>query len=276
MSYQHDEVEVTQQIIRELENGIKLWERPWDNTQQGPITPQNLKTRTEYSGFNIVLLWAYTRYHGYGTHWWLTEKQAETLGGRIYSGERPVYIRRFIPVAHCKDGITRRIGMRFPVFNRDQVTGLIPPPDIEPTTRPVPKATRILRASGATIRISGVKACYSPSDDLIVLPPADRFPRSEDYYATALHELVHWTGHSSRLNRTGGERFGDAAYAFEELVAELGSVFLSAKIGLAGELNNHANYIGYWLDILSQDRRALWKAASLAQKASNFLLNCPQ
>ena len=127
-----------------------------------------------------------------------------------------------------------------------------------------------LTPAGARIVEGGTRAFYRKSDDQVTLPDRFRFKVAEEFYATGLHELTHWTGHESRLDRIWGKRFGDEAYAFEELVAEMGSAFLSAKLGLQGELQ-HANYIGGWLKILKQDDRALIKAASQAQKAFEYL-----
>nr|WP_274600234.1 zincin-like metallopeptidase domain-containing protein [Thiocystis violacea] len=131
-------------------------------------------------------------------------------------------------------------------------------------------AEDILGKSQARIVEGGTRAFYRKSEDMIGLPDRFRFDAAEDFYATALHELTHWTGHESRLDRTYGKRFGDQAYAFEELVAEMGSAFLSAKIKLQGELQ-HANYIASWLKVLQEDDRALIRAASLAQKAFEFI-----
>ena len=162
----------------------------------------------------------------------------------------------------------------FVVFNLDQIAGLdhLRPqgPNEGQVFLPIVVADDLLKKSGARIVEGGSRAFYRRSDDQITLPDRVRFKVAEDFYATGLHELTHWTGNEHRLDRTWGKRFGDDAYAFEELVAEMGSAFLSAKLGLKGEMQ-HANYISGWLKVLQQDHRALVKTASLAQKAFEYL-----
>lgn len=136
---------------------------------------------------------------------------------------------------------------------------------------PLSAAEELLARSGAMIRHGGDQAFYRPGDDLIQLPPQAMFPQAESYYNVALHELTHWTGHPSRCNRAMTGRPHIEAYAFEELVAEMGSAFLSAHCGIAGELQ-HASYIAEWLQALRNDKRLIFTAASLAQKAVDSLL----
>lgn len=164
----------------------------------------------------------------------------------------------------------------FPVFNLDRVENRERPTDQEEgepreTFDSIDTAEHILETSGAAIVHGGTSACYLRYQDRIILPERPRFDKAEEYYATALHELTHWTGHPKRLDREFGARFGDEAYAFEELVAEMGSAFLSAKVGLQGELLQHASYIDHWLKILDTDKRALLRSAALAQKAYEVL-----
>ena len=164
----------------------------------------------------------------------------------------------------------------FTVFNAAQVDALPPAliaPDAEPcaTWDAGGTAERILRESRACIRHGGSRAFYSPGDDLIQLPPHTAFATATDYYATALHELTHWTGHADRCNRPLGRRHGIDAYAFEELVAEMGAAFLTSYCRLPGQLQ-HASYIGAWLQALRNDKRLIFTAASQAQRAADYLL----
>jgi antirestriction protein ArdC len=146
---------------------------------------------------------------------------------------------------------------------------------------PLPASERIanvysfLAATNATIQHGGNSAFYAPSRDIIQMPPFELFRDKESYYATALHELTHWTRHETRLNRDfGRQRFGDAGYAREELVAELGAAFLCAETGITPEIRaDHADYIGNWLNVLKEDKRAIFSAAAHAQRAADFLQN---
>lgn len=156
----------------------------------------------------------------------------------------------------------------FNVFNAEQIEGLSPfePPSAEPTA-----VDALIAATGADIRHGGGRAFYSPAGDFIRMPrPAD-FKSAGDYHATLLHELVHWTGASERLDRELSGRFGDDAYAAEELIAELGAAFLCAELGVVGEYADHASYIESWLKVLRADSRAIVTAASAARKAAQYL-----
>jgi antirestriction protein ArdC len=159
----------------------------------------------------------------------------------------------------------------FTVFNLEQLDGVA---DTLPVAAnewtPHAAAESVLRHSGATIRHQGYKAFYSTVNDWIYLPPQHLFADAESYYSTALHELTHWTGHTDRLGRKLGNRFGSDAYAMEELIAELGSAFLCAQCRIDGHLQ-HAAYIGNWLEVLKKDKRAVFVAAAQAQKASDYL-----
>jgi antirestriction protein ArdC len=159
----------------------------------------------------------------------------------------------------------------FVVFNASQIEGL-PEVAISPDVLPLPTQTcnTFIKATGADIRHGGDKACYVPSQDFVMLPPFASFKGEEHYHATALHELIHWSGHETRLNRDLKNRFGTQAYAAEELVAELGCAFLCAHLGVQGELR-HAGYIDNWLTLLKDDYRAIFTAASKASQAADYL-----
>ena len=164
---------------------------------------------------------------------------------------------------------------RFVVFNVAQCDGLpehysadAPP---LPERELVPVAENLISATGADFRIGGARAFYSPSGDFVQVPPQPAFPKQIDFYRTAFHELGHWVGHPSRLARTFGGRFGDSAYAREELCAELTSAYLCAALGIVPTVR-HADYLGSWLAVLRADNRAIFKAARQASKAADFLL----
>jgi antirestriction protein ArdC len=166
------------------------------------------------------------------------------------------------------------------VFNAAQVDGYQPDataPEAAPID-PIAEADRLVAATGATIRIGGEEAYFAPKADYIAMPSQSRFTgtatssATEGWYSTLLHELTHWSGHESRLAREFGKRFGDDAYAMEELVAELGAAFLCGDLGITVEPRpDHADYIGHWLRILKGDRKAIFTAASAANKAAEYL-----
>lgn len=165
----------------------------------------------------------------------------------------------------------------FTVFNLAQVEGI--PEALRSTERqtwePEARAEELLLMSGATIRHGGSRAFYRPGDDEIHLPPPRVFPQAAAYYATALHELTHWTSGASRCNRQLGQRFGDHAYAAEELIAEIGAAFLCAFCRIDGELH-HTEYLASWLQVLRSDKRAIFVAATRAQQAADFVLRLAQ
>jgi antirestriction protein ArdC len=166
------------------------------------------------------------------------------------------------------------------VFNAEQVTG----PGIEkyharPKTPSTfidcERAEQVIAATGAVIHHGGDRACYRPVDDCIQMPPKTAFPKAHEYYSVAAHELTHWTGHKSRLNRLDTlARFGDESYAVEELVAELGAAFLSAELGIrqSDDLSNVTAYLAHWLKVLESDVTAIFTASSAASKAVDLIL----
>ncbi|WP_210546103.1 ArdC family protein [Rhodoferax sp. PAMC 29310] len=274
---------VTDAIITALEAGTPPWVCPW-NQVQGSLLPANLSTGRQYRGINTLLLNVQTMTQGYALNRWLTFQQARALGACVRRGETGSPIV-FFKMLEC-DGTPRAANdtparkvipllRSFTVFNAAQVDGLpealtavpAPPEDWSP----IDAAETLMARSGAVIRHGGDRAFYRPGDDVIQLPLPAQFPQASSYYATALHELSHWTGHPTRCNRVLSGRQHIEAYAFEELVAEMGSAFLSSHCGLPGELQ-HASYIASWLTALSSDKRLIFRAASLAQKAADFLL----
>jgi len=167
----------------------------------------------------------------------------------------------------------------YTVFNVEQIEELpahyyatAAPPTLEPAQR-IERAERFLAQSGAAVRHGGNRAYYAPGPDHIQMPPFEFFEDPASYYETRLHETVHWTRHPSRLERDfGRKRWGDEGYAMEELVAEIGSAFLSADLGLTPEVReDHTAYIASWLKVLKEDKRAIFSAAAHAQRAADFL-----
>lgn len=296
--------EVTARIIGELEAGRFPWVQPWgqadaDGRAIGPGLPRNALTARRYSGVNVLILWGAVIEHGYSSQGWLTFKQALEAGGCVRKGERGttvVYADRFTPEAEkarARDegGEARAIPFlkRFTVFNVAQCEGLRDGLSPEPAPLPeheiVPVAEQVIAASGIDFRIGGNRAFYVPAHDYVQVPPQPAFFEQINYYRTCLHELTHATGHASRLARNLTTGFGTRDYAREELVAEMGSAFLCAALGIVPTVR-HADYLANWLDVLREDLsddpavrgtagprgRAIFRAASAASKAADWLL----
>jgi antirestriction protein ArdC len=247
--------------------------------------PQNAGTARKYSGINVLILWAEVIAKGYASQRWLTYRQAEAAGGNVRRGEKGTvicYADRFTPkdeaeAARGEDREARQVAFlkRFVVFNIDQSEGL-PEDYIAPMVSPDPvlaiaEADALIADTGARFQIGGGEAFYSPSHDFVQVPPQAAFHEPVNWYRTALHELGHWTGHGSRLDRDQKGGFGSEAYAKEELVAEMAAAFTCAALGISPTVR-HADYIASWLSVLRGDEKAIFRAASQASKASDYLM----
>ena len=269
--------QITERIIEAMETARSTGKRLWDGQ---PSLPLNLSTGKPYSGINTLILWAAGLKHGYTSPYWITYPQACTMGGQVRRGEqgelcvfhKPWEAEQVTDAGETevKKGAVLR---SFRVFNLDQIDGITAPAVAERSSFvAIEEAERILAASPAPIRLGGTQAFYHPASDTIHLPERGCFTSPEAFYNVALHEMTHSTGHPSRLNRTFGERFGDESYAFEELIAELGSAFLNADVGIINTtLKDHADYLASWLKILKQDKKAILTAAAQAAKAQAFI-----
>ena len=272
---------VTEEIVRELEHGVAPWVRPWSEGSSA-LMPYNAVSQRRYSGVNVLLLWQSALLKGYRSNAWLTFKQARTLGGHVRKGEHGrlvVYASTF--TKHETDSasgedVEKRIPFLkgYTVFNVEQTEGLPAPlyQVVEPMAveDAIEDVEAFLAQVGAKLRYGGDCACYTPALDVIQLPEPAQFESAAHFYATSLHEHAHWSGHESRLGRDLSGRFGSEAYAAEELVAELAAAFLCAALGIPGRLR-HTEYLGSWLKILKEDKRAIFSAASKATEAARFL-----
>jgi len=264
--------DITNKIVAEVESGVIPWLKPWKNNGKADgILPFNASTGRPYNGINIMLLWMVgTQYTSNG---WVTYKQAEKMGGNVKKGEKStqVIFWKFSKILD-EDGNEKTIPFArgYNVFNLDQCEGIeYDAPKNE--TKPC-QALDLANNNDVNLSHGGDKACYIDSPiDMVKMPQQDQFKSLEDYNATLNHEIVHWSGNESRMNREFGRRFGDAAYAMEELVAEIGSAFLCAHQGIEAKLQ-HAEYVGSWLKKLKEDKRAIFTAASKAQQAVEFLM----
>lgn len=279
--------EVTTRIIAELESGRAPWVQPWGtvDAKVGLALPKNALTGRTYSGINILILWHHVVRAGFATQMWLTYRQAQDMGGQVTKGERGVtacHADTFIPKAEReraeKDGDDpERVSFlkRFTLFNVEQCEGL--PQKTHTVASPLPEAEiiphaeRLIEATGADFRVGGMKAFYVPSQDFIRVPPQPAFFEQINFYRTCFHELGHWTGHETRLARDLSHSFGSKPYAREELVAEMASAFVCASLGITPTIR-HTDYLGSWLEVLREDNRAIFRAASQASKAADFIL----
>jgi antirestriction protein ArdC len=277
--------EVTNRIIAEMEEGRLPWVQPWDSAVCVCTMPQNGTTGRRYSGINVLILWAEVISRGFMSQRWLTYRQAEAAGGNVRRGEKGTvicYADRFTPKAEAEqargeDREARQVAFlkRFTVFNVEQCEGLpeefMAVPVMANPVLAIAEADALIAATGARFNIGGGEAFYSPSHDFVQVPPQAAFAEPINWYRTALHELGHWTGHGSRLDRDQKGGFGSEAYAKEELVAEMAAAFTCASLGIAPTVR-HADYIASWLSVLRDDDKAIFRAASQASKAADFLL----
>ena len=291
--------EVTNKIIAALENNTRPWVQPWD----GGILPIPMRHNNRlYQGINTLILWQAASESGYNSPYWMTFKQAKLLGGNIKKGEKAATIfyassctlgnneeedkqkersGQNLALNQEQKSIYKKFMKSYKVFNANQIDGLqekyYKVLSTENNTKELEKLPRLeefVKNTKANIKHGGIRAYYRESSDHIQMPEMKLFKNSNAYYSTLCHELTHWSGSKERLNRNlGGKRFGDSGYAMEELVAELGAVFLCSLLGINPDAReDHAPYIASWLKVLKSDKRAIFNAASLAQSSSNYLL----
>lgn len=274
---------ITATIIEKLEQGTKPWIKPW----RGLPAPRPLRAcGTPYRGVNTFWLWMIADAAGYTSPYWMTYRQCQALGGQVRKGEKSTiaifyktYAKEIEGESGEDDTETRRVLKAYAVFNSEQCDGLPEMYYPKPLLAPVEPEGRQARLDlffatvGASLRHHGCEAYYEPARDRVTMPPTELFDAYEHYYATLAHELSHWTGHTSRLDRDLKNRFGSKAYAAEELVAELSSAILGADLGLpVAHLDHHASYIASWLELLKSDDRAILTAAAKAEEAAGLLM----
>lgn len=280
---------VAEKLIEQLEQGTAPWQRPWNPDEAGGFLPYNPVTGNRYKGINTLHLLSEDR----NDNRWMTYKQAGELGGQVRKGEKGTGVQywKFTDEQTKRDdngnpvldgeGNPVKVVVKLErprvffatVFNAEQIDGLPPLEKKEVTWDPIERAENILAASGADINHNGgSRAFYRPSTDSIHLPEKGQFPTAENYYATALHELGHWTGHEDRLNRDIAHPFGSEAYAKEELRAEIASMILGEELGIGHDPGQHAAYVGSWIKALRDDPMEIFRAASDAEKIQNFVL----
>ena len=284
---------ITSKIIADLEQDVRPWMKPWNAEHSaGRITRPLRHNGQPYNGINILVLWSTAVTRGYSAPIWMTYRQARELGGHVRKGEQGeliVYANKLVRTEENDQGEEIQQAIPFlkgyTVFNVEQVDGLpshyyqLAEPVLDPVER-IEYAETFFSTTGAAIHHGGNQAYYAINPDHIQMPPFESFKDAESYYATLAHEVTHWTRHPSRLDRDlGRKRWGDEGYAREELVAELGSAFLSADLGLALAIrDDHSSYIDSWLKVLEKDNRAIFQASAHAQRAADYLhaLQCSE
>lgn len=273
---------ITEHIVAAIEQGAGPFVMPWHG---GMARPQNALTRMDYHGINVLALWAQGQIRGFSTGWWATYRQWQQEGAQVRKGERAatvVFFKRVAEEQDEEDGKSppRLIARASRVFNADQVIGWTPPAAHREygATDILESVEAFVFATRAVIDDRGSCACYRIPDDMIETPHISRFTGSptssvtEAYYATLLHELIHWTGARHRLNREFGEGLCGERLAAEELVAELGAAFLCADLGVSNEPRpDHAAYAASWVKLLRGDKRAIFTASRLADRATAYL-----
>ena len=277
--------EVTDSIIEQLKQGSAPWVQPWTTTGQPPSMPANATTNNFYSGINILLLWASAAQQDFTQGQWVTYKQAQAIGGQVKKGAkgtRVVFASTFTPKTETidaaiqgRDAKSFNFLKRYTVFNIAQCDGLKAdtPEKAMPhdTAQKIQHYDEIIKATGADFRIGGDEAFYDAEQDFIRTPDPRAFEDQINWYRTAFHELGHWTMHSSRCDRAKSKFDGLRALAFEELIAELCAAFCCAHLGIKPTVR-HSDYIATWLKALQNDNKFIFRAASQASKAANFIL----
>jgi antirestriction protein ArdC/phage/plasmid primase-like uncharacterized protein len=280
-------------IIAQLKAGTAPWLKPWYPGER--FLPYNPTTGNPYHGMNAVWLMSRAENHGFGDPRWMTYRQAQEAGAQVRQGEKGTAIQfwkwRGLESVRNENGNPRLDENGLPVremvryerprvwsavvFNAGQIDGLPPAPDWSPPAEweRHERAEAILAHSGATIRHArGDRACYHLSEDAITLPERVQFSSADRYYATALHELGHWTGHPSRLNREDlGYPFGSEAYAREELRAEIASLMLGEQLGIGHDPGQHMAYVASWIRVLENDPREIFRAAADADRITRHI-----
>jgi antirestriction protein ArdC len=280
--------EIAEAVIHQMETAGADWLKPWAAVTGAHGLPVNARGR-QYTGLNRLYLGMMAATQGFTSNTFGTFKQWQTLGASVKKGSKglPVVLYKTLeikerdPATGAESLHTIPMLKHYVVFNASQVDGWdggqLPEDEETPANNweQHNSAEAVIRNTGATINHAKQdRAFYSPSADIIAMPERSQFNDAEAYYATLLHELTHWTGAKHRLNRDFSGRFGNEAYAFEELVAELGAAMLCVSTGVSvSPREDHAKYLNNWAQVIKKDNKAILKAASAAEKAAQFVLN---
>ena len=276
---------VTEKIMEAIRDGAPAFKMPWHTADASTAMPVNAATEATYRGINVLSLWVEAMEKNYSSGFWASYMQWQDLGAQVRKGERGASIIFYKPldVADQQEGAEKQlrpfVAKVSKVFNAAQVEGWTPPLPLQaPAFEKVSQVEALVAATGARVRTGFAVAKYRRDLDDIEMPSPGWFIGTatssplQSYYAILLHELTHWSGASHRMDREFGKRFGDNAYAMEELVAELGAAFLCSMLGIANEPRpDHAAYVASWLEVLDKDSHAIFTAANRAQLAVEYL-----
>ncbi len=274
---------IASQIVAQMAEGVLPWHRPWAVDPNARVSRPLRENAVPYQGINVLILWGAALDAGYASPFWMTYRQAKSLGAQVRRGERATHIvfaktaKRREPDEASGEEVETVIPVRrvYAVFNCDQIDGLpdryVPEtPDVNPDARDA-ACEAWFDSLGIEIRYGSQRAYYAPGPDRVQMPPFETFESTAHFLSTLAHEMTHASGHRDRLDRLRG-RIDDKARAREELVAELGSAFLCADLGIASSPRaDHASYIASWSELLTDEPRAVFDAATQAQKAVEFL-----
>lgn len=275
--------QITNQLIDAIKAGTIPWRRPWSSDSNAPGLHTSMSTGSPYRGINQLILMASTTRQNFKSKWWGTFNQIKQKGASVSRGQKGTQIVLFKKIARervdeagddVKDSFF--VMKTFTVFNAEQTNGLerfrvgFAKPQNNAIER-YENADKVIDATGADIRYGGNEAFYNPPGDFIQLPHRHQFETPEAAYETAFHELTHWSEHFNRLNWNRA----DEGYAMGELIAEMSACLMMAELGLptSTNLQNHAAYLKHWLDGMSDDAKFIFKAASQASKAVDYLLS---
>ena len=273
--------QITDRILAALREGTLPWRRPWRR-----LGAPRRYAGLPFTGANSLILSLAADDCGYQSPYWLTRAQGRRHRAGVLDGERgtwvlrPIFVPRPVPPDSDRDDSGIPLMQSYEVFNAEQFDRL--PPRFRPSVDADGRigdedrnraADEFFRATGARVEHGGDRAVYNRASDMIRLPPFARFEDPTSYYATLAHEAIHWTGHRKRMRRHFGARFGDPRYAMEELVAELGAAYLLDRLSLPSRVDTaHASYIDGWIAALERDERAIYAAATHAQRAADYLV----
>ena len=294
---QHLYQKITSQFIEALKTGAPPWVKPWDDVEHRPVRPRNAYTERKYSGVNVTILWTAATTKGFKTDRWLTFNQTMKAGGKVKKGEKGTVAILYRDIDICRkdengkkiideDGEyvkdTIKYIRGFTLFNVEQCEGLAdkfttgnPKHEDSPEWNSHEEVDALLNKIKVLVRHDSSQAAYYPKDDVIRMPKKNAFRTDSCYYSTLLHELIHWTGHQSRLNRPGIAKpysVNKSSYAFEELIAEIGSAFLCAEFGIQCDFRHEA-YVLSWITELENDTKAIFETSALAWKARNYIID---
>lgn len=276
---------VAKEIEAQLSLGHKPWEPDWDIASARAtsiMSPVNPTSGRRYRGGNRIVLGMVAQANGYTDPRWLTMNQANKINASVAKGEKATWVEYWKWSKSVKTDqkdlatgkpvyenvkVDRPSVFYAKVFNAQQMIGMPEIEVVENIIHPHDAADGLILASGAVIEF-GMRdvPCYIPAKDLISMPAKASFNDTEGYYATLLHESVHWTKREGRSDRDMG------SYAVEELVAELGAAMLCSDLGIAYKMEKHASYIGDWLTHIQSDKNAFYRASAAAEKAAGFLM----